>query len=217
MYIRPPLPSYYSPSNTSPPPQFGLSNFTAPDVQNIYSICKAKAYPLPTVYQGNYNPVARHVEADLFPLLRRLDIAFYAYSPLAGGFLVKDAALLGGQGAGRWDRDSPLGQLYRALYGKPRLVAALRDWEAIAAEAGVSRAALAYRWVWWHSALKGARGDACIIGSTRPEQLEETLGDVEAGPLPEEAVERIEMIWKSVEQEAPVDNYNSYLGRREKM
>jgi aflatoxin B1 aldehyde reductase len=182
-------------------------------VEKVYNICKENSYPLPTIYQGNYNPVARHIESDLFPLLRKLKIAFYAYSPLAGGFLVKDASLFTSQGSGRWGKDNPLGLMYRTLYGKPALLQALKEWDAIAKEAGVSKAALAYRWVLYHSALKGELGDGCIIGASRTEQLQETLQDVKEGPLPKGAVERIEGIWGRVENEAPVDNYNSFIGK----
>jgi aflatoxin B1 aldehyde reductase len=183
-------------------------------VQKVYDICKANSYLLPTVYQGNYNPVARLTEAELFPLLRKLKISFNAYSPLAGGFLVKDASLFTSQGSGRWDKDNMIGQIYRTLYGKPALLEALKDWEAIARDAGVSKASLAYRWVLYHSALKGEFGDGCIIGATQTEQLEETLQDVKEGPLLKETVERIEGIWEKVEHEAPLDNYNSYMKKQ---
>jgi aflatoxin B1 aldehyde reductase len=42
--------------------RFGLSNYTPPDVQRVYDICKEKSYPLPTVYQGSYSPVGRKPE-----------------------------------------------------------------------------------------------------------------------------------------------------------
>lgn len=71
--------------------RFGLSNYSPSDVQKAYDICKQNGYVLPTVFQGNYNPVARRQETELFPTLRKLNIAFYAYSPLAGGFLTKTA------------------------------------------------------------------------------------------------------------------------------
>jgi diketogulonate reductase-like aldo/keto reductase len=35
--------------------------------------------PKPALYQGEYNPVARRVEDDLFPLLKKNGIKFYAY------------------------------------------------------------------------------------------------------------------------------------------
>ena len=58
--------------------QFGISNYMPADVQRIYDIQSAAKSVLPTVYQGNYNAVARHVEQSLFPLLRNLNISFYA-------------------------------------------------------------------------------------------------------------------------------------------
>jgi aflatoxin B1 aldehyde reductase len=62
----------------------GLSNLLAHEVQTIYDICEKEGYVLPTVYQDGFNPVARGAEEGLFPTLRKLGIAFYAFSPLGG-------------------------------------------------------------------------------------------------------------------------------------
>lgn len=124
-------------------------------MRRVYDYAKSKGYVLPTVFQGNYNPVARHYDTTLFPLLRELNIAFYAYSPIAGGFLVKDAQTLNtGGGQGRWNPDSRTGKIYNDRYIKPSLLEALSDWEAIAKDARVSKAALAYRWVMYNSKLR---------------------------------------------------------------
>lgn len=58
--------------------RFGLSNFFAEDVQKIYDICKREGYPLPSVYQGDYSPVARKQEDVLFPTLRKLGMVSVA-------------------------------------------------------------------------------------------------------------------------------------------
>ena len=89
------------------------------------------------------------------------------------------------------------------MYGKETLYEALGEWEQIAAEAGITKAALAYRWILWHSKLDGALGDGIIFGARTLEQLEETLGATEAGPLEEKTAEKVESIWKKVEAEAP--------------
>jgi aflatoxin B1 aldehyde reductase len=81
--------------------RFGLSNYRVEDVEAVYNHCNENGYVLPTVYQGNYSPVARKQDTLLFPTLRRLKIAFYAYSPLAGGFLTKTKEQVK-QGAGRF-------------------------------------------------------------------------------------------------------------------
>ena len=130
----------------------------------MYDYAASKGYVLPTVFQGNYNPLARHYDTTLFPLLRELNIAFYAYSPLAGGFLVKDAQTLEtGGGQGRWDADHWVGKVYNKLYSKPSLLEALSEWESIANEARVSKAALAYRWVMYNSKLSAEHGDGIIV------------------------------------------------------
>lgn len=68
--------------------RFGLSNYSVGQVKEVISICEKNGYVMPTVYQGNYNAVSRKAEDELFPLLRKHNIAFYAYSPIGGGFLV---------------------------------------------------------------------------------------------------------------------------------
>ncbi|KAJ3028563.1 hypothetical protein HDV00_010178 [Rhizophlyctis rosea] len=184
--------------------RFGLSNFTAAQVQEVYDHATEKGYVLPTVYQGNYNPVTRHIETDLLPLLRKLNIAYYAYSPIAGGFLSKSVEQLKAGGlTGRWDPTTFGGSLYHRLYNRPEILKGLEAWNAISSDSGIPRAELAYRWTRYHSALSADKGDALIVGASKPEQLEETLGGLENGPLPGEVVRRIEGVWEVVKGEAP--------------
>jgi aflatoxin B1 aldehyde reductase len=185
--------------------RFGLSNFTPQQVQEIHDIASEKGYIKPTVYQGNYSPVARHFETLLFPTLRKLNIAFYAYSPLAGGFLTKTPADLDA-GAGRFN-PQVIGGMYSRMYDKPSLRAALGEWDAIAQAEGVSKAELAYRWVGYNSALKAELGDAVVFGASQISQIEQTAGGLKKGALSKSAAERIDKIWESVKKDAPVDNF----------
>ena len=91
--------------------RFGLSNFQAETVQQVYDYCKENDYVLPSVYQGNYSAVARKQDTLLFPLLRKLNMAFYAYSPIAGGFLTKTKQQIE-EGVSRFSPDA-LGGMYR--------------------------------------------------------------------------------------------------------
>ena len=125
--------------------RFGLSNFTASEVEDVIRIAKEKNYVFPTVYQGNYSAVARLTENQLFPTLRKYNVAFYAYSPIAGGFLTKSPQELLEGGKGRWDPVNFLGQLYGTLYKKPAMLQALEEWGKIADELGIPKAELAYR------------------------------------------------------------------------
>lgn len=185
--------------------RFGLSNFTAGQVQEAYDVAKSKGYVLPSVYQGNYSPVARHLETLLFPTLRKLGIAFYAYSPLAGGFLTKTIQSLD-EGAGRFN-DEALGGMYNHLYNKPTLRAALAEWNDIAEKEGITKAELAYRWVGYNSELKADLGDAVIFGASTIKQVEQTGAGLKKGALSEDATKRIDAIWEAVEKDAPIDNF----------
>jgi len=189
---------------------FGLSNFSPEQVQEAYDTAKKHNWVLPTVYQGNYSAVARHSEDKLFPVLRKLKISFYAYSPIAGGFLVQSAdKIKAGTTGGRFDRNTSIGHMYHRLYSKPALLDALSEWEKIASEAKVSKAAMAYRWVAYHSALKPELGDGIVIGASKTTQLEETLKTLKDGPLDEKTAAAIAKIWDTVKHEAPIDNYVS--------
>ncbi|KAI9049803.1 hypothetical protein LZ554_005954 [Drepanopeziza brunnea f. sp. 'monogermtubi'] len=193
--------------------RFGLSNYRPDDVQKIYDIQAKANSVLPSVFQGNYSAVSRHIESDLFPLLHRLKMSFYAYSPIGGGFLVKDSKQLREQAyEGRFGKNSSIGDMYIKMYTKPSMLEALDQWAVIAKDAGITKASLAYRWIAYHSALKAENGDAIIIGASRPSQVEETCTYIEDGPLDSEIAGRVNALWKQIEKDAPIDNWNSHAG-----
>ncbi|KGO77324.1 Aldo/keto reductase [Penicillium italicum] len=190
--------------------RFGLSNYLAEEVEEVVRICREKNYVVPSVYQGNYSAVARRGEKEILPTLRKHNISFYAYSPIAGGFLTKDVATLVSGGEGRWDPNSALGGIYNALFNKPDMLKGLEQWENISKESGISKAELAYRWVAHNSALKEELGDGLVIGSRNVEQLNQTLAALSKGPLSAEIAEQIEQVWKIVENDSPLDTFNSF-------
>lgn len=151
--------------------------------------------------------MARLQETLLFPTLRRLGIAFYAYSPLAGGFLTKTAQQVI-DGVGRFADDHPGGNHFRRMFNKPAYLEALTKWEAIAAKQGCTRAELAYRWVAANSGLEKEKGDAIVIGASSVEQLRQTLESIERGKLSENASREIDEIWERIKREAALDVFN---------
>lgn len=193
--------------------RFGLSNFTADEIEKVISIATERNYIVPSVYQGNYSAVARRAEKELFPLLRKHNFAFYAYSPIAGGFLTKTSEQIRSGGTGRWDPETPMGKLHRALYQKPSFLEALDVWNQIAEDEGISKAELSYRWVTHNSGLQGDLGDAVIVGALNQAHLRETMAAIRNGPLSAEVVKKIDGIWEKVAAEAPLDNFNDYLGK----
>ncbi|KAA8647760.1 hypothetical protein EYZ11_000246 [Aspergillus tanneri] len=190
---------------------FGISNFRADEVENVIRVAKENQLVLPTVYQGNYNPISRKQETELFPLLRKYGLAFYAYSPLAGGFLTKTVEQLLKGGEGRWDPNTFLGKLYNDMYNKPALLSALENWGQIAKEAGISKAELAYRWMAYHSGLRSDLGDALVIGASSVDQLKQTLHGLHQGPLSDDIAGKVGKVWDEVKDESPLDNFNDWF------
>jgi len=187
--------------------RLGLSNFLGSEIEEIVQVAKENNFVVPSVYQGNYSAVARRADDEIFPIIRKHNMAFYAYSPIAGGFLSKSKATLT-EADGRFGENNLLNKVYNGMYNRPAFIKALDVWEQIAQDEKVSRAELAYRWVVYHSKLQGDQ-DAIIIGARKPEQFIETLQALKAGPLSEGAAQKIDQIWESVAAEAGLDNLNS--------
>ncbi|KAM9036860.1 aflatoxin B1 aldehyde reductase member 2 [Sarcophilus harrisii] len=189
--------------------ELGLSNFAAWEVAEICTLCKNHGWVLPTVYQGMYNALTRQVETELFPCLHHFGLRFYAYNPLAGGLLTgkykyedKDEK----QPVGRFFGNN-FSEIYRKRFWKEHHFQAIALVEkALAASSGAkpsSMTSAALRWMYHHSQLQGARGDAVILGMTSVEQLQQNLAASEEGPLEPAVVKAFEQAWHLVAHECP--------------
>jgi len=184
--------------------KFGLSNFSAEEVEKVFEVSKAKGYVLPSVYQGMYNVVARSNEKDLFPTLRKHGVSFYAYSPLAGGFFAEHIAQNGIEhSSGRFNAETPAGQMYRGFYFKESYFTALHKLIKIAHEEKISVQEIALRWLAHHSQLKKKFGDAVILGSTNLDRTKQNLEALDKPALPERVASVLEEIWDSLKDNAP--------------
>jgi aflatoxin B1 aldehyde reductase len=190
---------------------FGIANHTAEQVEEVVNICKEKNFVLPTFFQGSYNPIARLPEDELLPVLRKHNISFVAYSPMAGGFLAKTSQQFRDQPdslQGRWNKAGFLGKVYQFLYNKPRALDALDKWHEIAAAEGISGAEMAYRWVAHNSAL--TKDDGMVIGATTIEQWKSNLKAVQKGPLSPETAAKIDALWTpELKMETVSDNWEA--------
>ncbi|KAH6661421.1 aldehyde reductase [Truncatella angustata] len=184
--------------------RFGISNFLAHEIEEVVRITKERGWVRPSVYQGNYSAIARRTETEILPVLRKHRIIFYAYSPIAGGFLAKTKETL--TSTQRWDPESALGKLYIALYHRPSYLKALNTWGQIAKDERISQSELAYRWAVHNSSLRGDLGDAIIIGASKIDHFRETLNWIKKGPLSSDTAKRIDEIWESIKDEAPLNN-----------
>ncbi|POS71597.1 aflatoxin B1 aldehyde reductase member 2 [Diaporthe helianthi] len=180
--------------------RFGISNYTADEVEKIVAICKEKGFIAPSVYQGQYNPLVRSGEDILFPVLRRHNIAFYAYSPAAVGVFVGNQKTA--KSGSRFDSSQRVGQIYAANYGKPKITIAADHAREAAAKHNINGHAAALRWTTFHSKLDGAKGDAVIVGASSVAQLASNLDIIDQGPLPRELADVYDGVYGQLGDEA---------------
>nr|GAT51696.1 predicted protein [Mycena chlorophos] len=184
--------------------RFGISNYAAWEVAEMVGICKANNYIQPTIYQGVYNAIQRSAEPELFPALRKFGIAFYEFSPLAGGFFTGKYASMESEAAAgsRMNPDNLPGKSMRARYWNESAFAALAAIRPVIEKHGLTMAEVGLRWVAHHSQLKREHGDAIIIGASSLPQLNANLDDLEKGPLPEDVLPALDEAWAIVKGSA---------------
>ena len=144
--------------------EVGLSNFTAPRVEEALAVCHSNHFDLPVALQNWYNMVERdRFEGELEMLAANQGLAVFSYYSLANGFLT-----------GKYRSKDDLGRSPRGLRnigyldGKgPRVLAAL---DQVAAETGASLAAIALAWTMARPTIT-----APIASATSLEQLNEQL------------------------------------------
>lgn len=178
--------------------RLGLSNYQAWEVAQISELCRANEWKTPDVYQGVYNALHRGVEAELFACLRHYGMAFYAYNPLAGGYLTdrytRETSEI--EVGSRFDPERFQGRAFRRRYWNDAYFDALEGLRTVAKRVDLSEAECALRWLVHHSKLDGGMGDVIIVGASSVGHLESNLVDLEKGELPEEVVRVLDEGWE---------------------
>lgn len=116
--------------------EFGLSNYPAWAVVDIWHRCKSRDMILPTVYQGMYNLITRDIEREIVPVAREFGLRLYMYNPLAGGLLSGKYSKLedvteASEGRFSAEFDNAFGSkvkagaAYRSRYAKPHIMEGL--------------------------------------------------------------------------------------------
>ncbi|KAL3496511.1 NADP-dependent oxidoreductase domain-containing protein [Aspergillus germanicus] len=184
--------------------RLGLSNYTAYEVAEIVTVCAAREWVRPTVYQAMYNAITRSIETELIPACRRYGLDIVIYNPIAAGVLAGKYRSPDVPAEGRYSAQSPTGHTYRDRYFKDCTFQALKIIESAAAKHGLTMAECAFRWIRHHSQLRmGADGnDGVVIGVSSLAQLESNLEDLEKGPLPEDVVKAFDEAWMLTKADA---------------
>jgi aryl-alcohol dehydrogenase-like predicted oxidoreductase len=163
---------------------FGGSNDTPWSLMATIAAAERRDLPRPISSQSLYNLLQRNCERGLFEVCREEAIGFIAFSPLAMGVLsgkYVEAALPAGSRLAEYDR-------YRGAYSDPGLLAFANRYAALAREAGLEPAAMAFAW-----ARTRAEVSSVISSCTRADQLELLLAsaDLQLSPDLLKAVEDI--------------------------
>ncbi|KAF7322937.1 GTP binding [Mycena chlorophos] len=161
---------------------FGLSNFASWEVAEVVSICKAKGWLQPKIYQAMYNAITRAIEPELVPCCRKFGIRLVIYNPLAGGlFAGKVTSVTDIPAEGRFNDTSASGKMYRDRFLREA------NFEALNVEKHDLRLTeVALRWCQHHSVLTPE--DGVIVGASSAQQLKQNLEDSAKGPLPEDVI-----------------------------
>jgi len=178
--------------------EFGLSNYPAWAVVDIWYRCKSRGMVLPTVYQGMYNAITRDMEKGIVPVARQFGIRLIMYNPLAGGLLsgrytTMDDVINASEG--RFSQEFAGGKMYQARYSKEANFEALKSLRSVCDVEGISVPDAALRWLLHHSLL--STGDGVIFGVSKPSQLVANLAAWQAGPLPAPIKDACDVAWET--------------------
>ena len=189
--------------------ELGLSNFPAWMVADVWHICDRHGWVKPTVFEGIYNPLTRKAETELNACLDHFGMRFYAYNPMCGGLLT-----------GRYKNfeDTPAdGRFthrpnYQKRYWKKSFFDGVEIIRTEAEKYGITTIEATYRWLAYHSMLRGERGDAIIIGASKLSHLQQNMETLKAGPLPQDLVEAFEQAWNMTRADSP-EYFTLYKGK----
>ncbi|KAF7943535.1 hypothetical protein EAE96_011458 [Botrytis aclada] len=177
--------------------RLGVSNYMSWEVAQIQEICIKNNWIRPSVYQGVYNTIQRSIEPELLPCLHKYKMSFYAFNPIAGGYLTSryHRNQESVEATSRFDDAHLQGKMYRQRYWNDTIFDALDIIREASKKEGLTESECALRWLVCHGGLEAERGDKIIIGASSEEHLRENLVDLEKGELSGEILEALDRAW----------------------
>ncbi|KAG4073381.1 hypothetical protein HA402_008537 [Bradysia odoriphaga] len=143
----------------------GISNYPAPLAQQAYDLLAADGVKL-LLHQPRYSLFDRAPEAELFPLLRELQIGSAVFSPLAQGLLTRKYI----DGAVPADSRAANSHFLNGSALTDGYLERIRGIDKIAQQAGLSIPQLAMAWV-----LRDPVVTTAIIGASRTSQIDDAV------------------------------------------
>ena len=164
---------------------WGFSEWTAEQIEKGLRTCGDRYYK-PQSSQPRYHLLNRDVEEKILPLCARAGIGQVTFSPLAQGILT--GKYKPGQPLPKDSRanDPNQNQFINKLLEDRSVLERVARLEPIARDAGCNMGQLAIAWI-----LRRPEVTSCIVGATKPEQLEDNA-KASGIKLSDEHIRRIE-------------------------
>jgi aryl-alcohol dehydrogenase-like predicted oxidoreductase len=173
------------------------SNYAGWQVAEMQCVAARRGWTPATVTQPMYNLLARGIEQEYLAMCSHFGIATCVYNPLAGGLLTGKQHREKPQAGTRFDNN----QMYLDRYWHPAYFDAVDRLQKVADAAGRSLVSLSLNWMWHHTPI-----DCVILGASRIEQLEQNLATLKDGPLPQDARDACDQVWRDLRGITPKYN-----------
>ena len=164
-----------------------VSNYSGDATRRAMSVAARDGLARPVLHQPSYNLFNRHIEqggpGSVLNVCGDEGVGLIVFSPLAQGLLA-DKYL---DGVPPDSRAASASGFLKREGVTPAIVDKARRLRQIARDRGQSLAQLALAWV-----LRDARVTSALIGASRPGQVFDCCGCLDAGPLDDEALGQIE-------------------------
>lgn len=166
---------------------WGVSEWSADRIAQACRIADATGGFRPISNQPQYSLLCRHPENEVFEVCARLGIGQIVYSPLAQGALT-GKYLAGARPPGSRGAD-PERAHWLGDFASPETQTRVEGLAELARQLGVSPAIVALAFC-----LRRPEVASCIVGATRPEQIEETVA-ASGRRLGADVVQRLERLF----------------------
>jgi 1-deoxyxylulose-5-phosphate synthase len=176
----------------------GCSNYPAWQVALALGMSASLHLARLDCVQPRYNLLYREIESELLPLCRDQGVGVIAYNPLAGGLLTGKHRFEGAPVEGTRFTLGKTGDLYRQRYWHQAQFQAVEELRHFFEPRNRSLVQVAIAWVLAQPGVTSA-----IVGATKPEQLDASLGAADV-TLAIEELEACNRAWYSLpRQEKP--------------